>query len=488
MPDSKPSGDLGYLYIMTTIWYVKRNFPKKYHPKWNWDWETSLAKLRQDCPIFHTGRLPSENWTFEGSEREQVPFLRWYHCGSMLALQQQGIIKWTDNGLEDKVSTLAKGAKIFAAAKLSARRPYCTDDEIIDRLSFLSDELGLQPRKPGEIGIIAGITIKRLKRRDNTRYLNPGWLPPGDRGTTSGPWEVHALCHHSRLMALSLEEKDTQDWRAKENTKEEIGSYKQRIYSFQNTEGTLTSCWERAHVKAREGWLRSEATAVLASTLLNINRKYLKNGLSDYTTEDVPGAAPPSDQAQAVQSRDTHDLTKHVDLNQQHLLREMKYMESIMKDQLDIFERFTGESGRIPPINWMAFSPPRRYHPDSFFDSLEDTPEKYTVDRLESTAVPASIISNITAPKDLKLLVKELGFGHEARFKEDYLWNHLENLTIFDIPAVQSSQKANEVSQEIKPYQYKRMEGKSEGNTTSCWRLYDSVSKMLTPCVATPGY
>jgi hypothetical protein len=91
----------------------------------------------------------------------------------MLAFRQYKILYWEYSGLEEKVSTLAKAAKIFAAVKLSSRQPYCTDDEIIDRLFFLSDELGLWPRRPGQIGTIIAISIKRVKRRDNIKYLNP---------------------------------------------------------------------------------------------------------------------------------------------------------------------------------------------------------------------------------------------------------------------------------------------------------------------------
>jgi hypothetical protein len=470
MPDRKPSGHLSYFYVMTTIWYVKRNFPSKYYPKWNWDWEVSLAKLKKDCPIFDQGRLPSDNWTFEASEREQVPLLRWYHYGSILALQQQGVGSWKDSGLQEKVLLLENAAKLSAAAKLSSRQPYCEDDEIIDRLSLLSDELGLQPRKPGQIGHIAAITIQRVKRRDNTRYLNPGWLPIGHKGATSGPWELHALCHHSRLMSLSIEEKGTQDWRAKEHIKEETKLYKHRIYSFRNAEGTLISCWERAHVKAREAWLRSEATAVLASTLLNINRKYLKNELRDNYAEHLSEDIPQTDHNPKANAERTQALIKQTNLNQVNLLLEMKYMETRMKDQLYIFERFIDEPGRTPPINWMAFSLPRRYHPESFVDSLEDTPEKYLFPVLNSASIPTSLKGRIDAPGDL---VRGLGRG----FDWDYLCQHLESLNIFDISAIQLSEKANGFSQEIELCEYdcSKQESGRIRDKDPRWRLYDSV-------------
>jgi hypothetical protein len=511
MPDSHVPGESNYYYVMTTIWYVTRNFPK-----WTWDWEASIVKWEGKGHLFDSERLPLDNWTFGTSEKERVPLLQWYHCGSILGLCQQGILpeNWKDEGLEEKVSRLAKAAKIFAAAKLSCRQPYSADDEIIDRLSFLSDELGLEPRGRGRIGTVASLCMKRVKRRDNTRDLNPGWLPHRDKGPTSGPWEIHALCHHSRLVVLSLEEKDSQDWRTKEHTKEEIESYKWKIYRFLNADGTLIPCWERAHAKAREGWLRSEATAVLASTLLIINEKDMKDGLfasgaTDVDTERGSGDASHTEQAHTEQvvtkqahtvkarkkqankeqARKAQALVEQAQMDQRKLLLEILYMESLMKDQLEVLEKFTGEAGRLPPIKWTTFSPPRRYHPESFCNSLEDTPDLY------------------------------------GEFNYSYLLQFMESLRIFDITATGPDQDAEGFTWEIIPYKYdcwdsKKFEelseqvkdlskqeddlSKQEGDLSKqkddllkkkndkekekdelnkrkdelCWGLYDSVSKI----------
>ena len=58
---------------------------------------------------------------------------------------------------------------------------------------------------------IASLSMRRVKERDFTRSINPGWLLEGEDGYTDGPWEVHALCHHSCLMVLSLERDDSED-------------------------------------------------------------------------------------------------------------------------------------------------------------------------------------------------------------------------------------------------------------------------------------
>jgi hypothetical protein len=84
------------------------------------------------------------------------------------------------------------------------------------------------------------------------------------------------------------------------------------------------------------------------------------------------------EQARQEQARKTEALVGQAQLDHKDFLLEILYMESLMKDQLEVLEKFTGEAGRLPPIKWTTFSPPRRYHPESFFDSLDDTPDLYS--------------------------------------------------------------------------------------------------------------
>jgi hypothetical protein len=409
MPDNHVAGESNYYYVMTSLWYMARN-----SHEWDTNWKGAIGDWKEPGLLFNSDRLPSDNWTFEASDRDKVSLLQWFHHGSILGLCQSGILPkgWEEKGFEEKVSRLAKEAKISAAAKLSSREAYSADDEIIDRLSFLSDELGFEPRGYGQTGTVASLCSKRVKQRDTTRDLNPGWLKHGEGGSTSGPWEIHALCHHSRLVVSSLEIKDSPDSRSQEHSKEEIESFKQKIYHFRNAEGTLIPCWERAHAKARKGWLRSEATAVLASTLLMINERDMKDKLT--TVNSIDGKSAP----------DTSAVPDNLLSVQQNALREHLYMETLMKEEITVLEKFTGEAGRMPPIQWTTFAPPRRYHPHSFFDSLEDTPELYRPPKITEGSIPASLRNWATSPEEMK-----------TEFKYENLETFLTNFGVFDITA-----------------------------------------------------
>jgi hypothetical protein len=260
MPDNQDRGESNYYYVMTTIWYVVKNFSM-----WSWEWkeEVDSWKGKGTGYLFDPTHkaLPPDNWTFGSSDTDKISLLQWYHYGSILLLHEKSILPESWEGLknlrrlEEKIFTLAKAAKISAAAKLSSRQPYEAEDEIIDRLSLFSIELGLDPRGYGQIGTVASLALKRINGRDSTRALNPGWLPRNEGGSaegtrsTSGPWEIHALCHHSSLMVLNLEDLDSQDQDRRALWNEEIEALKRRIYLFQNAEGTLVPSWERAHAK-----------------------------------------------------------------------------------------------------------------------------------------------------------------------------------------------------------------------------------------------
>jgi hypothetical protein len=81
-------------------------------------------------------------------------------------------------------------------------------------------------------------------------------------------------------------------------------------------------------------------------------------------------------------------------------------MEILMKYQLDVLGKFADEAGRSPPIEWRTFRPTRRYHPDSFFNSLEDTPDLYEPHNLQKLYIPASSSPYVTEPEQMKAITK----------------------------------------------------------------------------------
>jgi len=461
MPDNQVAGDSNYFYVMTTIWFAIKAFPD-----WEWDWKDTLINLDTGdigIHILDKTRLPPEKWIFGKTDQETIPLLRWYHYGSVLRLCENDFLSksWCNNHLDRKVLRLEKAAKLAAAAKLSSGRPYTADDEMIDRLSFVSDELELERSKLYRISPVAKLAMDRIKQRDFTRELNPGWFPSREEGSTSGPWEIHALCHHSRLAVFFLEGKDSEGGIVSDHTKEDIESYKQKIRGFFNGEGTLIPCWERAHIKARKGWLCSEASAVFATTILAANGKNMEILPADGTDSNTQNKSKRSKKKHAKHAGRQHHFEE-----QKKVLMQTMYMGSLMKDQIDIFSKSTGELGRATPIPWKAFSAPRRYHPESFTNSLEDTPELYEAPLIEDAFVPISLHNIVTSPKKPNL-----------KFTRDDLDAILKDIWVSDIRADQDTEDKNGLAWTLRHLDYATVDDKGREAPGSLlkWALYDSL-------------
>ena len=404
---NRKPGDSDYFYVLPTIWYVLRNFH-------DWDWKflrdqfTTADSRYNSGRLYSKYRLPEPNWSYDTQEREMVLILQWYHYGSLLKLwdfvvdakaTEQDEKRWLlprawkshcETCVKPKLTRCAKAARMASAAslsRLSTEQPYKAEDEIFDSLSLLADELGLEGKGESgaeSVGAVGNFSMQRIKRREPTRYLNPGYRRRGATGSTSGPWEIHVLCHHSRLVVLTKEEKLKQDWRTRKHTNEEADRYKHDIYRFLNAEGTLVPCWERSHTRAKKAWLRSETTAAVASTFLIMHEKSMKT-TGTGQTEQV---------AQGTGSKKT-DPTR-----QYERLLETYHIEMLMNEQLEILRRSSDEAQPAPPIDWLSFSPPRQYHPREFLESLEDTPDLYTKAELEKRPIPASLRSRLVDKED----------------------------------------------------------------------------------------
>jgi hypothetical protein len=495
MPDDTVAGESNYYYVMITFWFVWKYFKDS---EWKFDWDEELraknAMNRSKLPILLGPHcLPPDEWTFATADRDKVQLLRWYHYGSLQRLCDNGLLdaswKAREPGLGEKVRRLANAAKMVSSAKLSSREPYVADDEIFDRLSFVSDELFLETLEPTDPGVVASLSMKRVKGRDFTRTLNPGWLPKTEEASTSGPWEIHALCHHSRLVVLTKEEETKQDWRTGEHTHSEAEGFRNNICTFLNGEGTLIPCWERAHAKYRKGWLRSEATSVVATTLVIILHKtrVLARELEAEKEEEkasVSGDHPPKSPTDPAEPdfppvvQTLAKWSKYSQIHEKRLIQELLHLGGLMKGQLDAFEQFTNESGLQPPIVWKSFRLPLTYHPLSFFNSLEDTPGMYKHTVLRDFPLPSSLPGGESGVLDRPDDLKEKGKDFEKKDIDDVFDNpETQNLLfLVDIKATRVDEDDKGFTWEIKPYIYDKKYAE-ESKKNLVWELYDNVSK-----------
>ncbi|KAH8898616.1 hypothetical protein GQ53DRAFT_877592 [Thozetella sp. PMI_491] len=282
MPDNFVPGESNYYYVMMTLWYIIRNHRDRRLRKRLIEWDEVVGTFPHLPPaalppLFDPERLPLDNFRYHKDVRDKIPLLMWYHYASVLSLCENHILpEWFKTpDLKAKVLKLSKVAKVAAAAKLSANQPYTPGDELTDRLALLATELGLETMS-GSHGTVTSLTIRRLKQRRWTSCVNPGQHSVEEDGPTSGPWEIHALCHHSRLATFGLEDLDSELFQKVIDNTDDFDRYKNRVSNFLNNEATLVPSWERDHLKALQSWLRSEASSVVASTLLDLRQKIMR--------------------------------------------------------------------------------------------------------------------------------------------------------------------------------------------------------------------
>lgn len=368
MGDQNLKDDSDNYYIMMTIWFAVRNISHI-----NFEFTSGLAYFSTESPI-----VPADNHDFHVPCKEKIPLLQWYHCASILGLFRAGYLPKVlrTDGLEMKMYRLRKAAQTALAARTQSNSPYSAEDEIVDRLAFLAHELGLE-EEPTALGTIGSQSIQRIKQREYSRYLNPGMIAPHEKGYICGPWEIHALCHNSRLHVLALED-HVEDWNSTQRA-EDIESFKAKIYKFLNSEATLVSCWERSHLRARKGWLRSEATAVVGSTLLDI-----LEGTAKATSQPLSGRRSKKEAAM-----------EKAQLLQRKAVEEAMHARHLAGRQVEVLETLTSTGPR--PIDWTTFATPHQYHPNNFIHSLDDTPHLYRAPVTNKMVIP-EIIGRVTDP------------------------------------------------------------------------------------------
>ncbi|KAF2257609.1 hypothetical protein CC78DRAFT_206530 [Lojkania enalia] len=421
-PTTDVSEESKRYYIIITLWYVVKNFGLAGSQWRQLGIIEGLLPLRKRSESlsdwFANTILPADDKIFRARDKGKISLLQWHHYGSILGLCQNGFLpgKWIrDNNLRSKVLQHQRAALVASAAKLSSTSPYSASDEIFDRLAFLGLELGLE-KLTHDGSSVAALSMRRITNRDYTRSINQGKVEPNENGDFDGPWEVHALCHHSRLKVLQLESEDGGELSEQEENelREKLHVYKHKVSQFLNSEATIIPCWERSHIEARQGWIYSEASSVLASTLLDINTRYIQERFQDTQTR--------------VQQTDQQlEALEDIWDTGYYQTQALEKLKEEMERQSRLLERLSPDAGYLPPVEWNnTWKLPRRYHPDNFIVSLEDTPWEYDPAKLEKT---------VTVPQPLRPFVNSPIGRDGGRFTIEDL-KHLPDLSlirIFDI-------------------------------------------------------
>jgi hypothetical protein len=355
---------VNYYYLMITLWYLVKHYPEV---QWGWNWEHVLMKHGGIIGShLATGRVHHLPWGHDASMKVKHAMLKWLHHESFLSLQ----VKWKagnpDEGSAAETERSRYAARTELARRMSSTGPYRADDEIADRLAFLAEELWTDGEAQENATRLAARITKRIRDRKFTQTIRPCHSTLAKEGSTDGPWEIHALCHHSRLVVAHREMPRLRDDAARAEIEEEVEHFRRKLYPFLTSEASLTPCWERNTLSARRGFLRSEATAILASTIVDIVCKDLDYSRLPRGDKSKPASA---DREAICRVRSNGGLVS---------------AETLRARQLETQEQLASTGGRGRQIDYLRFRPPRKYHPDEFFHSLDDTPELYATKAIKA--------------------------------------------------------------------------------------------------------
>lgn len=384
MPFEKPylSANHSYYYVMITLWYLVKNQPECIQQivdqeEFQLNFATWLTTKHDQIrgALWDSVRLPSVEWLPEKDLTTEICLLKWYHYGSVLSLLRWSLNKFKIPDkrkhdvlvemvrLHNIVSKSISAANIAMAAKISSKGPYVPRDEITDRLSFLAGELDADKVIGAMHYKMDAFAIRRIRQREYTKLLNPGTHIAEKWDNTDGPWELHALCHHSRLKVSYMDGGHLDA----DMVKTEIERFRRRLCPFLTTEGSIMSTWERKYLTQCEGWFRSEVTCVIASTLLDISRDELS-----------------SQEIEIKNGRGNQYSNIEVDRRWSSLTDDAS--TDTLSSEASSQEYLSEPSHNIPPMDWTVFRPPHSLYPRESLISLDDTEEHYKRKPTEQSA------------------------------------------------------------------------------------------------------
>lgn len=192
--------------------------------------------------------------------------LQWFHLCCLLLILRQPVGQDKDgyaaSGLKfpDMSKTQLKFQKYVTRLKTKQNEPYSLEHEEMDRLVLLGEELGLQALESPYTSSLALArakqTRKRIADRERTTRFNPGPKTlKSARITSTGPWELSFLNHHSFLRIT--EEMN-------------IRPSRDRCFDFVLSDYTFMTSWDRADSNMIGTWWDIEPLSVFSATLLDL--------------------------------------------------------------------------------------------------------------------------------------------------------------------------------------------------------------------------
>ena len=246
-------------FASLAVWYVMRYCPQAINTELRT--EILLPQLEKAYTSVEKRRTRGQE---DPTPKNDI--LQWFHLCCLLLILQQPVGQDPDgyaaSGLKRDavIRSQLKFQKYVTRLNTKQNEPYTSEHEEMDRLVLLGEELDLQTlRNTFTAGLAearARQTRERIEGRERTTKFSPGpkaWKT--SRVTSSGPWELSFLNHHSYLRI------------AKGDT---IRSSRDRCFNFMLADYTFMTSWDRADFNVVGSWWDLEPLSVFSATILDL--------------------------------------------------------------------------------------------------------------------------------------------------------------------------------------------------------------------------
>lgn len=265
---------------------------------------------------------------------------------------------------------------------------YFAQDEMIDRLALLSDDLGLDTPSKGSKTSCRQLALRRIKDRKPTEEL---YSPQAETSNWEPwePWELKCLNHHNRWVA---------SW-FPDGREAAFGNDKENCFKFLQPDFNFVASWDRSNSYMVEEWFDVETSSVICATLAGIKVASECDSSAQWTLltdllnlfTGVERIAADSENAPQEKSPPSKTEPTTGDEGRPKVIQEAEQTKLVLESLQRTLHEMAGKPAPEKLFKWTDYKPSEIHFPGFVTQSLDDTPQRYSEERLAKVELRSEI-------------------------------------------------------------------------------------------------
>ncbi|KAH7416666.1 hypothetical protein BKA64DRAFT_272574 [Cadophora sp. MPI-SDFR-AT-0126] len=487
--DTEAGDDDRALYPPIVIWYVIKNCPDALPPVFI----TTLADCIQQLVSQEYGDVDITSNDHEPNSA----ILLWYryYCLAQISQHLRNLAATREASSETlldsnpKLPSAAeitgytskahawqrKAEKAMASSRRAALDSYSNQDESADRLSFLGIELGLANEQESKrSSSCLAQARRRILDRKPTLSLNPGAPLFGQDGSvrvsTSAPWELTCVNHHIRLQLWS--DPDLED-----------GLYTARKNSLRylSTNFLFIGSWDTSKSSVAASFWDLDASCMICATFLDMR---IREESLHILLDPAAPESPSTNQPHTSRRRPSIALATEVPneelaadpgkLNVElHGKRDFwdESVVELLRKQLEkqdaLIQALAKQSDNAFAFDWTRCEPPVPFHPATWLQSLDDTPELFRSTETRRVHLRSELERYLNVPRGIELnqrrgsIVEPAPDWTAGNISDKFEGDELMYISIYDIGLKDGAYRKHQVIGRLEPLRNILIDGRT---------------------------